>query len=359
MEVVYIYDAVYPWVKGGVERRIYEVGRRLVEMGFRVKWLCAGWWGKEKRFLEGIELFPVCGALDLYSGDRRSIRSALKFSLSLIKFSKIRADIIDCQVFPYLSVFPFAIRENLILTWHEFWGDYWREYLGFAGNFGKFVERTVASLKRRTVAVSETTARFLRDLGLKNVRVIPNGIDFGLIRKIDRSEIETDVVFAGRLIKEKGVDLLIESMRILKEFKCTVIGNGPEKNRLVAMAPDNVEFVDFLEYGDLIATLKSAKVFVIPSRREGFGITALEANACGLPIVTISHPMNAVMEIAKNTGFVAKPDPVDLAEKIKIAVESKSKMEKTCVDYAKKFDWSIIAERVADFYDKCSSANKG
>ncbi len=148
MEVVFIYDAVYPWVKGGVERRLYEIGKRLSQWGFRVKWLCAVV-GKEQRKLEGIELIPVCGPLRLYSGERRSISSALSFALSLAKNAKVNADVLDCQVFPYLSVFPFFRRRNLVLTWHEYWGDYWKEYLGYAGLLaGKLRELLLHSTER-------------------------------------------------------------------------------------------------------------------------------------------------------------------------------------------------------------------
>lgn len=357
MEIVYIYDAVYPWVRGGVERRVYEVGKRLAEMGYCIKWLCAGWWGKEKKFLDGIELIPVCKALRLYSNERRSIRSAMIFAISLMKKSRIKADIIDCQVFPYLSVFPFALRKKLILTWHEFWGDYWYEYLGKAGFFGKLIERFVSSLDKKIVAVSNTTANFLKSIGCKDVTVIPNGIDFKLISSVEKSEIEFDVVFTGRLIKEKNVDLLLEAMKLLPEYRCLIIGDGPEKKRLESLAPKNVEFREFLDYRDLIAIFKSSKVFVLPSKREGFGMTALEANACGLPVVTVEHEMNAAMEIAKDTGFIAKMNAEDLAEKIEIAIKSRNKMEEKCINYAKNFDWDIITKKIAEFYDQCNSSN--
>ncbi|MCS7118659.1 MAG: glycosyltransferase family 4 protein, partial [Archaeoglobaceae archaeon] len=240
MDIVYIYDAVFPWIKGGVERRVYEVGKRLVKEGFRVRWLCAGWWGKEKNILEGIELIPVCGALKLYSGDRRSIRSAFIFAISLLKKARIKADLIDCQVFPYLSVFPFITRKNLVLTWHELWNDYWSEYLGTMGFFGKYIEKIVASLDRRMIAVSEKTARALRGLGVESVEVIPNGIDFDFISSIEKAEVENEIVFAGRLIKEKGVDLLIEAMKLLPDYDCFIIGDRPEKETLRNLAPKNV-----------------------------------------------------------------------------------------------------------------------
>ncbi|MEM4497180.1 MAG: glycosyltransferase family 4 protein [Archaeoglobaceae archaeon] len=356
MEIIYVYDAVYPWVKGGVERRVYEIGKRLVEKGYKIKWLCVGWWGKEKRLLDGIELIPVCNALKLYSNERRRISPAMIFAMNLMKKSRIKADVIDCQVFPYLSVFPFILRKNLVLTWHEFWGDYWYEYLGKIGFFGKLIERFVASLDKKIVAVSNTTANALKSIGCK-ATVIPNGIDFEMISSVEKSEEEFDVVFAGRLIREKNVELLLEAMKLLPNYRCLIVGDGPEKGRLKILAPENVEFREFLEYRNLIAIFKSSKVFVLPSKREGFGIVALEANACGLPVVTVEHKMNAAMEIAKSTGFLAKSDAKDLAEKIEMAIASRNKMREKCINYAKNFDWNVITKKMAEFYDQCNTPN--
>lgn len=62
----------------------------------------------------------------------------------------------------------------------------------------------------------------------------------------------------------------------------------------------NVEFTGFLEdYQDVIAHMKSSKVLVLPSVREGFGMVVLEANACGVPVVVVDHPMNAAKDLVK------------------------------------------------------------
>ncbi|AAB91191.1 glycosyltransferase family 4 protein [Archaeoglobus fulgidus] len=349
MEIVFVYDAVYPWTKGGVERRLHEVGRRLSNE-HNVKWLCVGWWGKEKRIQEGVELIPVCKAQQLYSRGRRTIREAMIFAASLLKKSRIKADVIDCQVFPYLSVFPFATRKELVLTWHEFWGDYWYEYLGKAGFFGKAVERIVAKLKARTIAVSETTRKALESLGIR-ATVIPNGVDFPRISEIPASSEEWDVIFVGRLIREKNLELLFDAMKLLPELNCLVVGDGPERERLSKIAPANVDFGGSLGYEEVISMMKSSKVFAIPSRREGFGISALEANACGLPVVTIRHQMNAVVEIAEKTGFVAEPHARDFAEKIRLALEMRREMREKCINFAKNFDWEVIARRLEEFYE--------
>ena len=44
MKIAFIYDAVYPWVKGGAEKRVYEIAKHLIQSGHEVHWYCVGWW---------------------------------------------------------------------------------------------------------------------------------------------------------------------------------------------------------------------------------------------------------------------------------------------------------------------------
>ena len=105
---------------------------------------------------------------------------------------------------------------QLVTTWHEVWGDYWYEYLGRKGIFGHAVEKITSRLTKNNVAVSQKTRRGLKNLGVDhNIQVIPNGIDFSQIQQIKSSQGDIDVIFAGRLIKEKNVDLLINAVSLL------------------------------------------------------------------------------------------------------------------------------------------------
>lgn len=166
------------------------------------------------------------------------------------------------------------------------------------------------------IAVSERTKKDLEMIGVrKEIKIIPNGIDFVEIEKIRASEEETDIIFAGRLIKEKNVDFLIKAVNLVKKeisnIKCMIIGDGPVRENLVKLShnlglEDNIEFTGFLEdHDEVISYMKSSKVFVLPSIREGFGIIALEANAGGLPVVTVNHKRNAACDLINNgNGFV-------------------------------------------------------
>jgi len=87
-------------------------------------------------------------------------------------------------------------------------------------------------------------------------------------------------------------------------LRCIIVGRGPEEERLKAQVfsenlERNVEFVGFLkDPDDLIGLMKSSRVCVLPSTREGFGMVALEARVCGIPVVTADHPGNAIRDLA-------------------------------------------------------------
>jgi glycosyltransferase involved in cell wall biosynthesis len=305
----------------------------------------------------------------LYVEGRRSIKEAIYFARKLLfPLMKEDFDVIDCHAFPYFPCFSAKIcsslkRTPLVITWHEIWNDYWYDYLGKKGIFGKVVEKMTTHLTDKMIAVSERTKRDLGMIGVrKEIKVIPNGIDFVKIGMIEASNEETDVVFAGRLIREKNVDVLIEAVNIIKkevpDVKCMIIGDGPEKRRLEKMVYDlgleaNIEFTGFLaDHNDVISYIKSSKVFVLPSIREGFGIVALEANACGLPVITVNHKMNAACDFINNNGngFICELSEEEITEKIFIALDRREDMKRKCVENARGYDWDNAVNLTESFY---------
>jgi len=362
MKIAYIYDAVYPWVKGGAEKRIYEMARRMVDRGHEVHWFGLKWWDGDKDILmEGINIHSIGKWDSLYVDGRRSIKEGLYFGMKTLTGLKGDFDVIDCQEFPYFSCFSAKIhsllKSKLVITWHEVWGSYWYEYLGRKGVLGKVVEQMTAKLTDNNIAVSEKTKRDLKGM-VKNVEVIPNGIDFDRIQRVKKS-VESDLIFVGRLIKEKNVDVLIKAVKLIKEempdVSCFIIGDGPERKRLEKLicdfdVEDNIKLLGFLEiHDDVISFMKSSKVFILPSTREGFGIVTLEANACGLPIVTIDHERNAAKELIKEgtNGFLCGLKEEEISERIILALSER--MGKKCVETSKGYDWSVIIENYDSF----------
>jgi glycosyltransferase involved in cell wall biosynthesis len=369
MKIAFVYDVIYPYVKGGVEKRVWELATRLSRRGHEVHLFGMKFWdGEDTINREGVFLHGVCPVQKLYAGGRRSLWQAIYFSMHLISpLLKERFDIIDCQQFPYFSCFSAKFCSKLkkiplVITWHEIWGDYWYEYLGWKGFVGKTIERLVARLTSENVAVSKTTAKDLNNLGLNyEINIIPNGIDLAKFRSISPSCGSWDIIFVGRLIKEKHADLLIHAVTLLHHenpnIHVIIIGEGPEYLKIKHHIDDKKMNDSILMCGfyrnhdDLISQLKSSKVFVLPSTREGFGITALEALACGLPVVTVDHPANAIRDlITENNGFLCSLSARDLADKISLALRNYSMMRDACIVSAESFDWDNIISDIESYY---------
>jgi len=372
-----VYDAIYPFVKGGVEKRVWELATRLTRRGHEVHLFGMKFWeGEDNLFREGVFLHGVCPAQKLYVGGRRSLWQAIYFSIYLISpLLKEKFDIIDCQQFPLFSCFSSRLvsrmrKTPLVITWYEVWGDYWFNYLGYKGLIGKEIERNIASFKCPTISVSVMTANRFRTSFKKSVTtVIPVGIDISRIRSIPPSTQESDIIFVGRLIKEKNGALLVRAFHSLstphKNIRLVIIGDGPEREVITALIHDfslndRVSLSGFAdEHDDLIARLKSSKVFVLPSTREGFGISALEALACGIPVVTVDHPANAIRDlITGGNGFHCSLSAEDLAKTICLALHHHKEMRNACIKSAESFDWENITSEIETFYNSVTTIKK-
>lgn len=369
MKIAFVYDVVYPFVKGGVEKRIYELAIRLAAHGHDVNIIGMKYWeGPDSIQKDGVTLHGICHPQPLYAAGRRTIWEAINFSTRLIPvLVREEFDIIDCQQFPYFPTFPAKIasvmkKKPLVITWHEVWGDYWYEYLGWMGIFGKTTERLVAGLTPNVIAVSTTTAKKLHHLGVSDqIRIIPNGINASHLRSVPPSTEFFDIIFVGRLIKEKHVDVLVRAFATLlpesPNLKMLVLGDGPEREMIRTIIrnlaiEDRVILEPFLDsHDEVIARMKVSRVFVIPSTREGFGIAALEALACGLPVVTVDHPDNAIAElITEETGFLSSLSAEDIADKIRIALCRSLAMKPACIASAGACDWDRIVDWVESWY---------
>jgi len=369
MKIAFVYDVIYPYIKGGVEKRVWETAVRLAARGHEVHIFGMKYWEGDDTFVQdGVVLHGVCPARPLYEDGKRTVGEALHFAIPLFfALLKERFDLIDCQQFPYLpALFVKTVcalkRTPLVITWHEVWGDYWYSYMGKMGVFGKWIERVVSRLTPYTIAVSGITALQLGQTRPRlDIAVIPNGVDLWEIERVSPAEDRTDLLFAGRLIREKHVDLLIDSFRILvKEdpgIALLIIGNGPEEESLreriqKSGLESSIRIRNFYpRHEDLVAQMKSSKVFVLLSTREGFGITALEALACGLPVVTVDQPANAVRDlITEKTGFMSTLSPEDLAHVLLKALRHHAEMKQDCIAAAARYDWDRIAVDLESYY---------
>ena len=135
------------------------------------------------------------------------------------------------------------------------------------------VARPLVKRARMVVCPSEALATSARELGARDVRVIPSGVVFP--DEVGEPDSPPHVLYAGRLSEEKGVLELLEATEGLPRV---IVGDGPLRDRV----PDAVGFVPPSALG---AYYERAAVVVCPSRREGYGVAAREAMAYGRPVV--------------------------------------------------------------------------
>lgn len=369
-KIAFVSDAIYPYNKGGKEKRIFEISTRLAKRGYNVHIYCMKWWGgnEKQRIENGVHLNAISKYYPLYSSKRRSIKQAVMFALACFKLIKEDFDVIDVDHMPHLVLFSTKIvclikRKKLIATWNEVWGrNYWLSYMGIKGNFGYLVERLSANLSKKIISISNlTTNKLNQEFSIKNVETIPIGVDMDLINKAEPSSEQSDVFYSGRLLSHKNVDYLIRALSILKKrtinLRCIIVGEGPEKERLIKLSSDlglnsNINFYDFVEdQKELYSLIKATKLFVSPSTREGFGIAVLEANACGVPALVVDHPDNAAKEMVVNgiNGFVSPLDQVVMADTISNYLSSKNYLDTK--QHVRGYGWDEIITRIEKVYN--------
>jgi len=376
MKIAIIYDMIYPYSIGGAEIRNFSLAENLAKKGHEVHLYGVKLWkGPNRIKRNGVFIRGVCRYKNKYDfKGRRNIVEPILFSFKLfLALVREKFDIIDCSVFPYFQCFSCKLysilkKVPLIITWHEVWRDYWYSYLGmFKGFFGDVIENIVAKLTNKIIAVSDRTKRDLMTLGVsnENINVVYNWVDMKKIKRIKLDKEKSDIIYAGRHLKHKNVDLLIWSLVFVKKkfpgVKVIITGKGPETEKLRLLTKKlglegNIKFLGFISnQSDVYAYMKTSKVFVLPSILEGFGIVVIEANACGLPVITIKSKKNAAADLIENekNGFVCNLLEQELANNIIKLLDDDSlrkKMSNISKKYAEKYDKNKIVNQIEKLY---------
>jgi glycosyltransferase involved in cell wall biosynthesis len=154
----------------------------------------------------------------------------------------------------------------------------------------------------------------------KPVTVVPYGVDLSRFRPRDRAATErTEVLIGsvGRLSPEKGLDVLLKATARLIEagssLRVVLAGEGPERKPLIELAErlgvtDRVDFRGEVAHEQVPGILAELDVLVMPSRAEGFGVAALEAQAMELPVV--ASRVDGLPDVVEDerTGLLVLPD---------------------------------------------------
>jgi len=192
---------------------------------------------------------------------------------------------------------------------------------------------------------------------------VPNGVDISEF-PLKRGD-GNGILCVGRLVPYKGVGVLLRAMPAIHRATgatLTVVGDGPERARLEAMAPPCARFVGRLARTALARAYADARVTVLPSAnaQEAFGITLLESMAAGTQVVASALP--GVREVAGLAGFTATPgDPEDLARAVVQAWERPRAFGSPAVVRARvhaAYGWPRVLDRLERAYEAAFSTPK-
>jgi len=362
-------ETIYPLY--GVEKRVYEMAKRLPKYGFDVDVFTST--AKEK--LPDINIIQV-SAPTIINPPKRNYAFCLSYLFNLyrkiVKENKIKKyDIVDAN--GHLSLIPCylaakQIKKPVIATIHDLYLLEWYDmYSGKAAIFGLPFEIASAKLPYDRILTlnSSLKRKMIKILGIpeNKVEVLQSGIDVRYLDKIKSKKKEKTILYVGRLVPQKSVDTLIKAYSLLpneikEDYKLKIVGEGNQKEYLERLAKKlnikNIVFTGKIErHEDVVKEIKKASVFVLPSQRESFGITVLEAMASGTPVV--STATEGPSDYIKNgeNGFLAEiGSPESIAGSIEKAISAGKRIVINARKTAIQYDWDKIVKRIAREYEK-------
>ena len=226
-----------------------------------------------------------------------------------------------------------------------------------AQNISNKYEQNALKWADAITAGSKEAYEYYSNLGY-DVHYIPNAIDIGELPLDVKKKFEKQIIFVGRLSKEKGVNSLIELAKILpKEIHLIIVGSGPFENKIknIAEKYSNIKFLGYLPKNKVIPLLRGSFALIQPSLAEGISTTVLEAMACQIPIIGTNVGGNKELIINNENGFLISPNSIEeLNEKIILLSNNVDLVEKfgnKSLELVKKFEWSNVGKKYVKLYE--------
>jgi D-inositol-3-phosphate glycosyltransferase len=253
-------------------------------------------------------------------------------------------------------------------------------------------KRLVSLAKRIVIATPAEKEQLISLYGADEHKfaVIPPGVDTTHFYPIPEDEARSVIgvpsgncmiLFVGRIEPLKGIETLLRAIALLLQteeinecnYYLAIIGGEPDGNgeepdsemgRLQNLSRelgihDVVIFLGKRSQDTLPYYYSAAQVVVVPSYYESFGMVALEAMACGTPVIASQVGGLAYLVRDGKTGYVVpEGNPEALKQALKKLIEAPALREQMCdqaVDYARSYDWSVIARKVSKLYDSVLS----
>jgi glycosyltransferase len=232
--------------------------------------------------------------------------------------------------------------------------------------------RNYTAIASTSYCMAEETRKYLENKS-KEIFITPFGVDIEKFKNlnIEKKENEITIGIVKTLTKKYGIEYLIRAVKELenildienyKKIKLLIYGKGELKNKLEELAKelqidDKVKFKGYINNEDVPKVLNEMDIFVVPSilDSESFGVAAVEAMACEVPVIV--SDVDGLKEVVVNneTGFVIpKKSSKEIANKIKILIENNDivkKFKKNARDRVLKlYDWNKNVENMIKIY---------
>ena len=282
---------------GGAEVHLHEILSHLVRWGHSATQISAGFDGcAPEDEIEGIRVlrrghwFDANLTLPLFA--RRHMRHndydvVIEDINKLPFFMPLYTDVPVVPVIPHLFGTT-AFRETNVLI----------------ASYVYVMERFIPLFFRRNrfIVISPSTKDDLARRGIapERIDVVLCGLDHSLYRNLGLERFERPtIVHLGRLRKYKSVEVVLRAMRIVRDqihgVRLVIIGDGPHRQELESETrrlglEGTVEFKGYMGSEELVEFLNRSHVLFNPSPKEGWGLTVVEANACGVPVVASDRP---------------------------------------------------------------------
>jgi glycosyltransferase involved in cell wall biosynthesis len=301
---------------GGVQNVVWHLARQYARKGYSTSALCPGKagpssWGNLA--IDRAELPPF--SLRRWLRDPDLLRREVARCRAV--FSRRGAHVVHLhslgQQALYAVLAARSLRLGTIATIHGF------KDFGTLSRFGLWLERLTCQSCDTVTTCCEADRRGLlaRHPSLSpRVRTLTNGVDLASIPSVARPLQRETAAYVGRFSVQKGVDVLLrawaEVERDRSDYRLRLVGDGPEGGRLRALAAElrlrRVTWTGGLAPEAACQALAEAMVACMPSRWEGMPLVALEAMACGRPVVASDVGGLSELVVAGETGLLVPPD---------------------------------------------------
>ncbi len=351
---------------GGAEVHLHEIFRRIASRGHEVVLLASGYpGGAEEETVDGIRVI------------RRGRWWNFNYVVPFIYLSRLRHmgfDIVidDINKIPFYT--PLYVHTPLLGMMHHLFGEsiFHETALPFALYvFGSEQLLPLVYRKTRLTVVSDSTRDELIKKGVSpsGITVIHNGIDHNCYRPdLRRRQPEPNVVYLGRIKKYKSIDLVLHAMkRVIEQVPkatLTIVGDGDDRPRLEKTAADlgitaAVRFTGHVTEKEKIRLLQKAEVVVNPSRKEGWGVTVIESNACGAPVIACDVPgLRDAVQDGKTGVLVRYGDVRNFAASVVLMLRNprvREEFSRRSVAWARGFSWDRATHQTLEVIEQVVS----